>query len=376
MTTSPSPEHNKTGQLADRPSDTCKRIGILTFHRAFNFGAVLQTYALQKTLAQLNPEAQISVLDVVPPFMEIRDAPWHKFRKRAQQRAFQQFRDRHLALSGKRTAHIAEQLGDVDAIVVGSDQVWNPDLTKDAWATYFLDQVSETCRKFSYAASFGEGVDREFAPSVKQTMQQLLARFERISVREESGQAICRQLNRDDAVHVLDPVLVADPAIFDSLVAEAHQSKPAITAILLNETAEHRKLLRHLRKHSKQPAQIITLKQRRLPTLGIRRPFASSIPDYLSAIKLAPLVITDSFHAVMFSLVFQRPFVVTPSRANHRFERLANILALLGLQDRIAQQDDLEQATHLLHTPIDYSAIQPELQKLRQHSLSFLAQLC
>ena len=350
-------------------------IGILTFHRPLNFGAVLQAYALQNTLAQCNPGAEISILDLVPPFLNIPTPPWYKFRKRAQYRAFQQFRTRHLHSSAKRADTIAQLTDGLDTIVVGSDQVWNPDITGRAWQNYFLEGVPASLRTCSYAASLAEGTERAFPQDIQQTMRTLLKRFNLISVREESGLDICRQLGRPDALHVLDPVLAADPHIFDPLLAEAKDCQPAITGIFLDETAHHRRLLIHLAKLARQPARIITTRQRRLPTPGIQRPFATSIPDYLAAIQNAPLIITDSFHAVMFSLVFQRPFIATPSAKNKRFDRIENILTLLGLQDRIANQDDRDKATKLLHTPIDYNAIQPRLQPLRQRSRDFIASL-
>ena len=77
----------------------------------------------------------------------------------------------------------------------------------------------------------------------------------------------------------------------------------------------------------------------------------------------------------MFSLVFQRPFIATPSTKNKRFDRIANILTLLGLQDRIAQQQELDKAAELLRPPIDYQAIQPQLQQLRSRSREFLASI-
>ena len=357
------------------PPHPIRHIGILTFHRPLNFGAVLQAYALQNTLAQLNPGADIAILDLVPPFLRIPPAPWHKFRKRAQQRAFLTFLNRHLPLSAKQSDSIADLTDGLDTIVVGSDQVWNPDITKDAWKNYFLDGIPNSIRACSYAASFGEGTERAFPPEIHDAMTTLLKRFDRISVREESGLDICRQLGRPDAVHVLDPVLAADPHLFEPLLAEANDIQPAITAILLDETNAHRQLLKQLGKLAQQPARIIAIRQRRLPTLGIQRPYITSIPDYLASIRNAPLVVTDSFHAVMFSLVFQRPFIATPSTKNKRFDRIANILTLLGLQDRIVDQNDLEKAAKQLRTPIDYQAIQPQLQQLRQRSRDFLTSI-
>ncbi|MGN0879276.1 MAG: polysaccharide pyruvyl transferase family protein [Oligosphaeraceae bacterium] len=370
-----SASHQRQPDKPCAPHGSIRHIGILTFHRPLNFGAVLQAYALLNTLAQLHPEADISILDLVPPFLRIPPAPWHKFRKRAQQRAFLTFLSRHLPLSAKQSDSITDLTDGLDTIVVGSDQVWNPDITQAAWKNYFLDGIPDSIRACSYAASFGEGAERAFPPDIQNAMATLLKRFDRISVREESGLDICRQLGRPDAIHVLDPVLAADPHLFEPLLAEASPIQPAITSVLLDETAAQRRLLKQLGKQAGQPARLIAIRQRRLPTPGIQRPYATAIPDYLAAIRNAPLVVTDSFHAVMFSLVFQRPFIATPSTRNKRFDRIANILALLGLQDRIADQNDLQTALRLLHTPIDYHAIQPQLQQLRQRSRDFLTSI-
>ena len=364
-----------TPSLSHSCSAPSRRMGILTFHRTHNFGAVLQAYALQHLLTQENPGAEVTILDVVPPFMDIPDAPWYKFRKRAQQEAFRQFRKGWLRLSDRRSASVAELCQGLDTVVVGSDQVWNPDLTREAWKSYFLEGVPETVRACSYAASFGEGAQRNFAPEIQTAMERLLRRFSRISVREESGRKICRRLGREDAVRVLDPVLVAPPSLYQPLLAEAKPAKPAITAVLLDETPDHRRLLRHFHKVSRQPVQIIAVRQRRLPTPGIHRPFATPIPDYLAALQKAPLVVTDSFHAVMFSLVFQRPFLVTPSTRNHRFDRIADVLSLLGLQDRVVRPGEWEKASHCLGTPVEYAVVQERLEPLRRQSLEYLRTL-
>ncbi len=351
------------------------RIGLITFHRASNFGAALQTYATQQLLERENPGSRVTVLDFVPPFMAIRAPRW-KPRKRAQRKCFLDFVSEHLRLSPVSSERMLDCVpeGGLDAVVAGSDQIWNPGITKEHWREYFLAGFPENLPRYSFSSSFGVGLQETLcSPKTTAEIATLLKSFRRIAVRERSGLERCRQLGRPDAIHTLDPVLVAGAEFFLPLLPQTDSSpEPMCTAVLLDETREHREMLLVLRKATGKPCQLIAVKQRIFPTPGIHRPFRTAIPEWLQAIRQAPMIISDSYHATLFAILFHRPFAVVPSRKNNRFERLADILELLGLSDRIVIAGDCAGLLALLQKPIDYGRVDAILEPLRKTSLSAL----
>ncbi len=350
-------------------------IGLLTFHRASNFGAVLQTYATQQLLERENPGSRVIVLDFVPPFMAIR-APWWKPRKRAQRKCFLDFVSKHLHLSAVSSERLMDCVpeGGLDAVVAGSDQIWNPGITKEHWRDYFLAGFPENSARYAFSSSFGVGLKESLcSPEIAAEITTLLTPFRRITVRERSGVERCRHFGRADAVHTLDPVLTAGSPLFLPLLPKtAPTAKPRITALLLDETREHRQMLQALGKETGTPCQLIAVKQRPLPTPGIHRPFCTTVPEWLEAIRQAPMVVSDSYHATLFAILFHQPFAVVPSRKNNRFERLADILDLLGLQDRVVTSGDCAGVLALAQKPIDYERVDAILEPLRKASLDAL----
>ncbi len=351
------------------------RIGLLTVHRASNFGAALQTYATQQLLERENPGSRVTVLDFVPPFMAIR-APWWKPRKHAQRKCFLDFVSEHLHLSAVSSDRLMDCVpaDGLDAVVAGSDQIWNPGITKEHWRDYFLAGFPENCARYSFSSSFGVGLKETLcSPETAAEITALLKPFRRITVRERSGVERCRQFGRADAVHTLDPVLTAGAELFLPLLPKTTSSaEPRITALILDETREHRQMLQTLRKETGTPCQLIAVKQRLLPTSGIHRPFCTTVPEWLQAIHQAPMTISDSYHATLFAILFHRPFAVVPSRKNNRFERLADILDLLGLQDRVVTAGDCAGLLALSKKPIDYERVDAILEPLRKASLDAL----
>lgn len=255
----------------------------------------------------------------------------------------------------------------IDAVVVGSDQVWRFEYLPDeqAKADFFLGFVpNPEVRKISYAASFGHG--NWTYPALTDQTKVLLARFDAISVRETSGVAICADvLGRDDARHVIDPTLLVDPSFYDS-IAKATVRKP------------HKVLLTYVMDRQSNDADIVGQVQSMLGSDYAIRPLrldeglsTLSVSKWVRGFMDADFVITDSFHGTVFAIIFGKNFI---SIVNHGrgADRFTSLLGPLGLEDRLVSCAALEQLGDLACQAIDFAAVNAKLAPLRAASLAFL----
>lgn len=349
-----------------------ERLGILTFHAAHSFGAVLQCCALQETLQSLaGSRCGIGIIPYVPAEHR-HHASFYQPIRRQRIRFFQNFLDEHLSLSGPPADSLADAIraGGFTRIVVGSDQVWNPDLIRSTWTDYFLAGI-DGMRKYAYAASFG-------CATLPKPLQDnpavcaALADFTAVSVREESAVDLCRQLSRKDAVSVLDPLLLP-PLEFHQRLAEAAPAASAaaggLCGFFLREQPADVALARRTAQQLSLPARIVTCKCPLFST--VRHDRLTSVPHFVRALRDAALVMTNSFHAIVLCIVFQRPFYYVGNAVHpERAERITSLLQKLGLQQRTLHPDTPVR-TDILQTA-DLQAAGARLQPLRRQSLDFL----
>lgn len=346
-----------------------QKIGILTFHKSRSYGAVLQCYALFRTLKDIS-NADVGVIDFYPPrFARSANVPGAQL--------FYDFSCRNLSMLTEERAVLQECLdapkGDspVTDIVVGSDQVWNPDILKSALRDYFLCDSFPGVRKHAYAASFGLeklSVDEETA----QTLSQALASYSRIGVREKSGVDICRSLGREEVETVVDPTLLADPAIFESFVDE-NIFPGRVCGFFLAKAPYQAKMLKKIAKSQNTKPYYLA---RKAPFFSfIESVEHPEVEAFVSAIHNASGIVTDSFHGTCFSIIFRRQFVITPSHRKERFVRLAELLKNLGLEDRIIADYDIDKAIKKMKEPIDYDRVHAILKEQRANSRRFVQKI-
>lgn len=311
-------------------------IGILTFHRAANYGAVLQCYALQQTLNAL--EIDNEVIDYrstqierhyssIPSvsFMHIRqfirelcNAPV-KFKTRLE---FNKFLRGKLRLSQKvKKDKIESFCHKYDAIISGSDQVWNLAITGED-TTYLLDFKTENCKRLSYAASIGPKVVKK---KYIDMMQPYLQKFDVISVREETAVETVQQMTEQVPVIDVDPTVLIETSIWNQLAVKSklHCDKFLFLYLMQDspELIQMAKVLAHEKKLTLYSILMVQMKE----PVGIDMRGAS-IEDYLYLIKNADYVCTNSFHGLMFALRFQKKFFWAyqngTNMSNPRFEML------------------------------------------------------
>lgn len=304
------------------------KIGILTFHNADNYGAVLQCYALQEKLKELHPNDEIYVIDYKCPKI-INDyipkinlkKPWSilGLRKTKQKcKTFQRFRKEHFNLG-------TDDLSFYDVIYYGSDQIWNSTLTGND-ITYFGKGFSG--KKIAYAAS--DGGEMKLTKDVKV----LLNTFFKISCREKSLTRKMQNLQLNIPIEtVCDPVFLLTKEQWLKM-AELPNEDNYILAYQIttnvNFDLETEKLSK---KFGKKVIRIVYVKSIR-KIFYKKQNFVEGISpnQFVGYFAKADYVLTTSFHGTAFSVLFDKPFFVL--NLSTRSERVTDLLSTLGIEDR------------------------------------------
>lgn len=357
------------------------RIGILTFHSVNNYGAVLQAYALQTYISSLGHEVEI--IDYRPTYFH-GARKWslrpgrlaNNIASAMAERRFESFRRDfiHRTAVCRDKKDLGTKLPVYDAVVVGSDQVWSPDVDrrKETDPIYFFDwDIPNKTRKIAYAASFGTD---EISERHREATSAGIKNVDFISVREPSGVRIVKQLSGHNAQWVCDPVFLLsvnewcgrlgiddDLPTGDEYVCYMPPSPDLVRGFA---AAEGR--------------QVVCLGWN--PVYALSRNLSCAIPtplQWIKRISRAKGVITQSFHGTAFSIILHKPFVyVCPSGARKsRAARITSLLGRLGLEGRMISQEDAdpERISMLFSDQTDWKAVDEKLNEFRQESFRFLA---
>lgn len=357
-------------------------IGIVTFHRANNYGAVLQAFALQTFLKNAGHSPYFvdhhygSTASGIRRYLnrspQATIALWKDIRRG---NCFAKFRRRHLVLSEE--AYVCEQ--DLvenppvaDAYICGSDQIWNPNFLsqrKDEVA-HFLDFGGHDTRRIAYAASLGV---TSLSPDWSLRMAQHLKRFDSISVREKNAVPMIAALGRPDVVCAPDPTLLLSAGVYEkSLCLVECEPNVVFSYLLTREDPEcDIKLRECVCKYLGLPF-IETYEQNpyRLLVSGMTDPCR-----WLSVLKSSRFVVTNSYHATIFSLIFKQPFIVVQTKGQHSGinSRLESLLKQVGLHDRFVSQVNEKQIIELCNNPINWKLVEARVQEFSEIGEAFLA---
>lgn len=342
------------------------KVGIITYHRALNYGAVLQAYALQQFLSKIGIESDI--IDYRCPFIEyfykpikanpIRQTPaflkelLYYPQNNKKREKFQGFIDKNIKTS--RAVSTKEELSalseEYDYIFTGSDQVWNL-----KWSgfdkSYFLD-FCESGKKFSYAASFGFD---KIPEAQKDEYKYLLQDFQGLSVRESSGNAIIKDLlSREDQVTSLDPTCLISGEEWER-VAEAPKESGYVLVYTLENSP---KLIDYATRLSKEKnVKMLYISDAIKKTIDAEYKGFMSPAEFVGLFKNAGYVVTNSFHGLMFSVIFKKQFYLAyQERPDAPNARLIDFITDFGLEKRV-----LKENTELFEEDIDYSFVREKM---------------
>jgi coenzyme F420-reducing hydrogenase beta subunit len=368
------------------------KIGIITFNSAHNYGAVLQAWALQEYLHDQGHHVEIINYRLPATDNLYRlYKPRNPFKKKKlnqavhalqylkkmktdpakvkKYRAFERFINHTL-----NTTHPITKFGGLnqanfryDAMIAGSDQIWNGGLTKGVNPAYFLAFGKEDVKRISYAASIG----RDEIPEVEHTFfSRYLRDFDYISVREEKAKEAISTLTDKEISVVLDPTLLLQKEKYDKLKKDPKVKQDYIYV--------HNVHINKVDKHLNAMAEEMS-KRLGLPIIHNRadynftnelKKFIDGGPEeFIGYIANAKYVIANSFHATVFSIIYQRDFITIPHFKNP--ERMRHLLDSLGIGNHlIADINDLPE--NLDDLRIDYAAVEKAKIPQREESYAFL----
>jgi len=384
------------------------RIGILTLPLQTNYGGILQAYALQTVLERMGNS--VSLLDA--PNWKPYKLPLYKrplahskrfllryvFRSSDTPILFEQEMAKKQEVFQKNTrTFIAKYLHavpetnyydlqekDFDAIVVGSDKVWRPKYFphRDGMSiqdAYLAFAENWKIRRVAYAASFGTD-QWEYTKQETKRCGELLKLFNGVSCREDDGVYLAKRYFDVDAIQVLDPTMLLNVSDYYTLINNAEEDgvlkrkegKKYVLNYLLDENKEANKVLTEIAmsngmeiKRSKSKSFTVSSFNKDDLSDYVQPPVESWLRDF----RDCECVVTDSFHACVFSILNEKPFVVFGNRGRG-LSRIYSLLKLFGLESRMVTGDkNYEKA---LLTPIDYTTISTKVSALREESLAWL----
>ena len=331
-----------------------EKIGIVTIFHIPNYGAMLQCYSLCTYLQGLGYQV---ILYHIP--LSNVDRWMYKLKYRLKL----QFMDRFIRQNMPPITRDLSEKSDI--YMVGSDQVWNPDITGPMWDRFFLSFAPQDAKKVSYAASLGTSTWNH--PELKSEANDLLSKFSAITVREDSGVELLKKEFGIDSMNVLDPCFL--PVSWHKLTGPIVPNESVVLYKLIN-SYKFECEVKSFAKENK--CRFISVLSYNLPFIGSLRGLNGKmqpVESCLRSIAQAKYVITDSFHATVFSILFQRQFAVLPG-AKGRQTRLTSLLQKLELEDRLVSSFD--EAKKVVKKPIDYTKTGKIVASLQQQSLNIL----
>lgn len=352
-------------------------IGILTLPIGHNYGGILQNYALQHVLRQLGHNPVTFANGETYPLCkyyirwilkhlhlykrELPLRPMWKQQRITRHRKNWEFIFRNIAVTSPRikfNEDLPVRLG-LDAIIVGSDQVWRPDYYRNI-EEMFLSFVSADSglQRIIYGASFG-GREWRFSEEQTQRCSTLIKKFDRVSVRELDGVEMCRERFGVDAVCVLDPTLLVGRVDYERLCRKITQPhRKYICAYILDCDDAIMSRLK----------VIANERNMELKVFSADNNCTLSVEEWIAMFRDAGMVVTDSFHGTVFSIIFRKEFysIANISRGGSRF---VSLLSQLGLQERLF--DSVKNISFDV-AAIDWTAVDAKLESLKKSSLDYL----
>ncbi|MCD7857032.1 MAG: polysaccharide pyruvyl transferase family protein [Clostridiales bacterium] len=351
-----------------------KKIGILTFHRASNYGATLQAYALQ-TILKRNVET-VHIIDYRCPEVEYSHNPRYILRKNQfataiirinqklhKYRTFSMFRERKFDLSSPvYEVPSKEFASNYDIFIVGSDQVWSKEFA--GLDPVYLLNFADDNQRYSYACSFGF---TEFPENTKDIYFEYLSRFNTVSVREKSAKKLVEQELGLEARVDLDPTLLLAPEDWYKFLTPYDFGKPYILVYTVQTPVN---LLNIVRQFSKITGiEIIYLNNEHRANKDLKHIRYVTPEQFVGLFSGAEYVFTNSFHGTAFSIIFKKNFYVEVDTIKSKNSRSADLLETCGIESRIIKTKDINS---LNTESIDWISVNQKLDFIRDDSLNYL----
>ena len=330
-----------------------KKIGILTFHNSYNYGALLQAYATQQFLENSNYDVRF--INYANEY-EQKNNKIFSIRKNLSvkqniiillknilfkgyfycKKSFSKF-IKELPKTKKVKRKKLNSIINFDVLIAGSDQIWNPNIYGGKMDTTYLLDFTEKARKISFASSFGS---YKLNTSEEKCFKAKLNNFTKISVREEFAIEQLRHLGLNNIEKVCDPTILLSRSQWENIIKNAsveNIEKPYIVVYLMSKYEQYENQIKKIADYYNYKIVFITFSD-------IKRKYVDYYAkgytpfQFLKLLKNASLVLTNSFHGTVFSLIFNKEFFYLENTNNPK--RISSLLNLIKLKNRTIRKDD------------------------------------
>lgn len=362
------------------------KIAVITLHRVRNYGSSLQTLAMQMFLKELGCEPEI--IDYYPErytsigllkrlknksnilmknpillFMARIAIALSCYKKHL---VFDRFLKKYITLTNQ-TYYSEEELKKnlpiADGYCTGSDQVWNSHWNEGIDRPFYLSFLPENAYRFAYASSIG---NTKISDSEKNEIAPLLEKYKYISVREDSSVAILHDIGIKDVKQLLDPTLLFDAKAWEPYISDKHKNQKYILTYNLHHDKRIDQYAKILAQKYNLKIVNISYNWHDIIRFG-HLAWCPRVEEYLGLIRNAIYVVTDSFHATAFSLIFGTKFIdIFPEQAS---ARLRSILRLTKTESRGFDQIPNIEAADIM---TDFDAVHEILRKEKEKAVHYM----
>ena len=373
------------------------KIGILTMHCVPNYGAVLQAYATVAFLRGITAKYtdvkfDIEIVDYQPLEKKkrystkallldsatsiralLRNIRGYSIKtmnasKKLHRNAYEVLNSSNCLSKEIRKNELPKLDNEYDALVVGSDQVWNPFGMKKDYS--FLLNFYSNGAKYSFSSSFGVS---DFPTEYREIYARELSRFRHVAVRENAGLKIYESLTeRNDGVVLLDPTLMLSVDEYKELEDDSEiHLLPGYTLVYLAMHSEN--LVKYATEHTQKDKEVVVFGMPdivcRLNTYGCRIIRSSTIGGFLSLFHNAGSIYTNSFHGIAFSIIYKKELWIEWNNVHSKSNsRLENIVNKFGLQNRLISKTSNSES-------IDYESINTVIEREREKAMDYATQM-
>ena len=364
------------------------KAGIITFNSAHNYGAVLQAYAMQEYLKSLGLEVEVinfrpKEIDNVYKLYSIKRKGnkivrgLKKLKKMVlvnvsqrwkidKSKNFEYFINNVLNTTKAYNTlpELQKDFPQYDILIAGSDQIWNTELTKGFKPVYFLEFGNKDARRISYAASLGSNsLPEKYVVFYKRYLEN----FDFISVREESMKEILKPVTDKPITCVVDPTMLIDKEVYDKVKIDTRfKGQDYIYVHFIGKDEKTYEIADKMSRILNLP--IVHNRNKGFFENELSGQFSERPEQYISVIENAKYVITNSFHATVFSIIYEKNFITIPHAKSP--ERMQNLLSKLGLTNHLVE--DVRIMPELDTLKINYKEVKEKLQEARKESIEFL----
>ncbi len=367
------------------------KIGIMTINSAYNYGCVLQAWSLQRYLEKVGHEAsiinyRIPEIDSVYRLFQERQ----RFGNRALNSVYNGLRRIKFNLTQKPRIKKAEKFehfinetmnttkvyssfteleeqdagAPYDVLITGSDQVWNGSITKGLKPAYFLEFDHSDKKKISYAASIGK---TELTNAEREFFTKCLEKYDNIAVREQSAKMLLQPLVKQEITVVADPTLLLEREDFDAVKKKPRFREPYLLVHIIGKDRNVKSIAKMM--SEKLGLRIVQNRMKKQYEHELGRFSDAGPEEFIGLIEGASFIVTNSFHATLFAIMYERNFITIPHKVYP--ERMTYLLEQTELSDHLIA--DAAELPEDFSMPMpDYAKVKARLAKHQEASRAYL----